>query len=97
MFNDIAVSAFAAMKEEGIERVLVIDLDVHQARSGALPCTRVFKSPSVALMEICVACRAMARLPSLQKTIGSPPLTSMVSAVHAFSQPCMLVGAGAAV
>ena len=30
VFNDIAVSARMAMAEEGIERVLVIDLDVHQ-------------------------------------------------------------------
>lgn len=30
MFNDIAVAAMAAMEEEGIERILVVDLDVHQ-------------------------------------------------------------------
>ncbi|BDA46406.1 Histone deacetylase 11 [Coccomyxa sp. Obi] len=30
VFNDIAVSAHMAMAEQGIERVLVIDLDVHQ-------------------------------------------------------------------
>lgn len=30
VFNDIAVSARMAMAEEGVERVLVIDLDVHQ-------------------------------------------------------------------
>lgn len=32
VFNDIAVSAHMAMAEQGIERVLVIDLDVHQVR-----------------------------------------------------------------
>ena len=31
VFNDIAVSSKAAMDEFGIERILVIDLDVHQA------------------------------------------------------------------
>ena len=31
-FNDIAVGAAAAMAEHGVERVLVVDLDVHQAR-----------------------------------------------------------------
>jgi len=31
VFNDIAVSSKAAMEEFGIERILVIDLDVHQA------------------------------------------------------------------
>lgn len=31
MFNDIAISSKAAMEEFGIERILVIDLDVHQA------------------------------------------------------------------
>lgn len=31
VFNDIAVSTKAAMEEFGIERVLVVDLDVHQA------------------------------------------------------------------
>lgn len=30
VFNDIAVSAHMAMAEQGIKRVLVIDLDVHQ-------------------------------------------------------------------
>ena len=30
-FNDIAVGAAAVMAEHGLERVLVIDLDVHQA------------------------------------------------------------------
>lgn len=30
MFNDIAVASAAAMGEQGIERILVIDLDVHQ-------------------------------------------------------------------
>ena len=31
-FNDIAVGAAAVMAEHGLERILVIDLDVHQAR-----------------------------------------------------------------
>ena len=31
VFNDIAVSAKAAMEEFGVERILVVDLDVHQA------------------------------------------------------------------
>ncbi len=31
-FNDIAVGAAAAMAEHGVDRILVIDLDVHQAR-----------------------------------------------------------------
>ena len=31
VFNDIAVSSMAAIEEFGIERILVIDLDVHQA------------------------------------------------------------------
>ncbi len=35
VFNDIAVSARMAMTEEGIEKVLVIDLDVHQVRMNA--------------------------------------------------------------
>jgi hypothetical protein len=41
VFCDIAVAALAAMEEEGIERILVIDLDVHQASIGLiwLPCT----------------------------------------------------------
>ena len=34
VFCDIAVAACAAMEEEGVERVLVIDLDVHQAWDG---------------------------------------------------------------
>ena len=33
--NDIAVGAAAAMAEHGVERVLVIDLDVHQVRSSS--------------------------------------------------------------
>ena len=39
MFNDIAVSSRAAMEEFGIERILVIDLDVHQACKLACLCT----------------------------------------------------------
>lgn len=31
VFNDIAVSSMAAIEECGVERILVIDLDVHQA------------------------------------------------------------------
>jgi hypothetical protein len=42
VFNDIAVAARAAMKEEGVERVLVIDLDVHQV---AAPCLSYSSSP----------------------------------------------------
>lgn len=30
MFNDIAVAAGVAMRSYGLERVLVVDLDVHQ-------------------------------------------------------------------
>ncbi len=30
MFNDIAVAASAAMREHGLDRILVVDLDVHQ-------------------------------------------------------------------
>ena len=39
VFNDIAVSSRAAMEEFGIERILVIDLDVHQACTFACLCT----------------------------------------------------------
>ena len=35
VFNDIAVSSKAAMEEFGIERVLVVDLDVHQVNLSA--------------------------------------------------------------
>ena len=35
VFNDIAVAAAAAMEEYGIQRVLVIDLDVHQGNGTA--------------------------------------------------------------
>jgi acetoin utilization deacetylase AcuC-like enzyme len=35
VFNDIAVSAGVAMAEYGIERVLVLDLDVHQGNGTA--------------------------------------------------------------
>ena len=35
VFNDIAVSAGMAMAEYGIERVLVVDLDVHQGNGTA--------------------------------------------------------------
>ena len=37
-FNDIAVGAAAAMAEHGVERVLVVDLDVHQARVSSFVC-----------------------------------------------------------
>ena len=36
MFNDIAVAAAAAIAEHALERILVIDLDVHQACAQAL-------------------------------------------------------------
>jgi hypothetical protein len=35
VFNDIAVSAGVAMADYGIERVLVVDLDVHQGNGTA--------------------------------------------------------------
>jgi acetoin utilization deacetylase AcuC-like enzyme len=35
IFNDIAVGSLYAMKEKGIERILVVDLDVHQGNGTA--------------------------------------------------------------
>lgn len=62
VFNDIAVSARMAMTEEGIEKVLVIDLDVHQVRLNTLffsACTFLMggestcKDKACGLMAVC--------------------------------------------
>ena len=91
VFNDIAVSARMAMAEEGIERVLVIDLDVHQVwhkeySAAHLTFVRGHPSPAREIRSTAQQltgrslpwCRGMARLQYLREMNELQPLMSMV-------------------